>query len=83
MDFYPEKERMHTTTVTIPVDLANWVRANDMTFSGAFKQGIKALKERKTWNEELQGVTQNMERYRSRMIRLEARLQEIGQKLED
>lgn len=81
MDFLT-KPATHETTVRIPVADAQWVKDNGMTFSGAFRMGLKAMQERKSWNEELRDVTANMEKYRARMLRLEEELRALGKKVE-
>lgn len=44
VDFIPDaKEPTHTTTVTIPRSMSNWIAESGMTYSGAFKRGIAAI----------------------------------------
>lgn len=81
-DFIADKEPTHTTTVTIPRSMANWVVQSGMTYSGAYKQGIAAMQERKSWNQELADVTANMTKYRDRMLRLETELRALGKKVD-
>lgn len=73
---------MHQTTVMIPVAMAHWVKEQGMTYNGAFRMGIKAMQERKSWNDELREIQGNMARYQARMIRAEQRLRELGQQVE-
>lgn len=73
---------MHETTVKIPVAMAAWIKEQGMTYAGAFRMGIKAMQERKTWNDELREIQGNMQKYQARMIKAEMRLRELGEKVD-
>jgi hypothetical protein len=72
------KTPMHETNVKIPIAEAQWIKEQGMTYAGAFRRGIEAIREVVELRAELHDVRKNFEACRNRMIKAEAKIDELS-----
>ena len=80
MDIQKDRARF-TTTIQIPMELRQRIKAQGMTINGALIRGMEAIENEKQQNKEILFVTKSMENYRDGYRRLRARVEELEKQL--
>jgi len=67
----------YVTTVQIPIQLREEIKAAGMTVNGALMAGWEAMQERKGANDEIRDLRANLNRYRDAWLKLQRRVNEL------
>ena len=73
----------HITTVVMTPEQGLWIKERGMTYSGAFREGLKALQERIEWNAERRDLTNNLEKYRRAWLETKRQLDALMEEKND
>lgn len=72
----------HITTVVMTPEQGLWIKERGMTYSGAFREGLNALKERIEWNAERRELIANVDKYRRAWLETKRQLDALSQEVE-
>lgn len=72
----------HVTSVIMTPEQGLWIKERGMTYSGAFREGLNALKERIEWNAERRELIANVDKYRRAWLETKRQLDALSQEVE-
>lgn len=73
----------HITTVVMTPEMGLWIKERNMTYSGAFREGIKAMQERLEWNAERRELVANVDKYRRAWLETKKQLEQLMEERHD